>query len=137
MTEVRALASIAVLAGVLFPGVAIAYRIGTDDAMAWAALGGVLLIVLVVALTGLFLALQRWAVFRADTEAILSQRARTNATIDATARTAGGGPSPAMPWLIMPGDASGRQLGAPDAAGYDPLDLADVGSYAGGVTAGR
>lgn len=131
MTEVRAIASIAVLAGTLLPGVAVAYRIGTDNAMAWAALIGVLAIALVVALTGLFLTLQRWAVFRADTEAILSQRARTNVTIDASARTAQPAAAPS-PWLFLPPDG-GRQLGPPDAASYDPADLADVG-YAGGVT---
>lgn len=131
MGEVRALASIAILAGVLFPGAAVAYRIGTDDAMAWTVLVGVLVIALVVALTGLFLTLQRWAVFRADTEAILQQRARTNATIESSARTVGTGtPSP---WLILPPDG-GRQIAAPDASAYDPMDLADATGYAGGAS---
>lgn len=127
MDTIRAIGTLAVMAGVTLPGVAIARRIWIDDAYAWAALAGVLGIGAVLGGAALMLAWSRWRVYSADADAAAAVRSRIYGTLDvARDRSAPGG---AMPWLMM--DAMRPQLpaGTPTAA-YDPRDVVDAGYVA-------
>lgn len=125
MDDAKSVAAFAILAAFGCPGAALAYRVYTDAEFAWAMLDRISIVAGIVALIGLFVALSRWSVFRADTETILSQRVRTNATAEATGQP---GNTAQVPWLMMP---NSPQL-PPPADAYSPDVLADGATYSNG-----
>ena len=112
MEYVKSIASVAILAGVTFPGVAIARRIWVDDNMAWTALLGGLLILGMCA-TGFTLLMYRQSTEarRLSTESNLTA-ARVLRTLDGVN---------ARPALAAPSDLLGSLL-----AGLSSGDVVDV-----------